>query len=207
MKLRIANCELRIPPSCDSTATPANSPFEIRGSKSSAAFTLIEIMVVVAIIAVIMGIGIPAFYNSLKAEGLRKAVNDVQEACNKARAQAIMSGASAELHFNPVERTFSVSGGSAPTGLDADGNPAPAPAPSGSSGSWQLPDSVSLEMLYVNMVERKDADSATVKFYPNGTCDEMVLVLESEKRELRAISLEITTGLASVETDPRKLLR
>ncbi len=173
------------------------------------AFTLIEIMVVVAIIAVIMGIGVPALYNGLKAEGLRKAVNDVQEACNKARAQAIMSGAVASLQFKPVERTFSVSGGSAPVSQDADGNPAPAPAPTPSSagGSWQLPDSVSLEMLYVNMVECKDADSATVKFYPNGTCDEMVMVLESEKKELRAISLEITTGLASVETDPHKLLR
>ena len=173
----------------------------------TAGFTLIEIMVVVAIIAVAMAIGIPTLYSGLKAEGLRKAVNEVQDACNKARAQAIMSGAVASLHFNPVARTFSVGGSSAPANPDADGNPAPAPAAASGSGSWQLPDNVSLEMLYVNMVECKDADTATVKFYPNGTCDEMVMVLESEKKELRAISLEITTGLASVETDPRKLLR
>jgi hypothetical protein len=38
-----------------------------------------------------------------------------------------------------------------------------------------------------------------VRFFPNGTCDEMTLVLRSDKNEWRTISLEVTTGLASVE--------
>jgi hypothetical protein len=59
-------------------------------------------------------------------------------------------------------------------------------------------------MLDVNLNEYKDAEEAEVRFYPNGTCDEMTLILVSDKNEWRKISLEITTGLASVETDPNK---
>ena len=50
MKLRIANCELRTPPG----RSDANSSFEIRPSKFHGAFTLIEVMVVVVLLALIV---------------------------------------------------------------------------------------------------------------------------------------------------------
>jgi prepilin-type N-terminal cleavage/methylation domain-containing protein len=145
------------------------------------AFTLIEIMIVVGIMGIVMGMGIPAFYSAVRREGMRKAVNDVVEACNKARAQAIMSGRNSEVRFHPPERSFSTEG-----------------------FSGQLPGNVYIEMLDVNFTEFKDWDDARVRFYPNGMCDEMTLVLRSDKNEYRLISLEITTGLTSVETDPQK---
>jgi prepilin-type N-terminal cleavage/methylation domain-containing protein len=145
------------------------------------AYTLIEIMIVVGIMGIVMSMGIPAFYSALRKEGLRRAVDEVVGACNKARAQAIMSGTTAELRFRPLEKAFSTEG-----------------------FSGQLPDNVNFEMLDVNFVEFKEWDAARVRFYPNGTCDEMTLVLRSDKNEYRLISLEITTGLASVENDPQK---
>ena len=42
---------------------------------------------------------------------------------------------------------------------------------------------------------------AEVRFYPNGTCDELTLVLLSERQERRNIWLEVVTGLAFMETD------
>ena len=63
------------------------------------AFTLIEIMVVVAIMGIVLAAGIPSIYNGMRKEGIRKAVSDVMEACEKARAQAIMTGRTSEVHF------------------------------------------------------------------------------------------------------------
>ncbi len=56
-------------------------------------------------------------------------------------------------------------------------------------------------MLDVNLSEYKDQETARVRFYPNGTCDEMTLILRSDKGEQRGIVLEITTGLATVLND------
>ena len=47
-------------------------------------------------------------------------------------------------------------------------------------------------------------EEAHVWFYSNGTCDEMSLVLLSDKGERRNIFLEVVTGLAEFEVDPLK---
>ena len=60
-----------------------------------------------------------------------------------------------------------------------------------------------IEMLDVNLSEYKQADEARVRFFSNGTCDEMTLIVRVGT-EWRKISLELTTGLASLETDPNK---
>ena len=51
-----------------------------------------------------------------------------------------------------------------------------------------------------------DAEEAHVRFYPNGTCDELRIVLINlENRESRGIFLEVTTGLATIEGNPENL--
>jgi len=45
------------------------------------------------------------------------------------------------------------------------------------------------------------ADEVHVRFYPNGTCDEMIMIFMSDNNELKGISLEITTALPYVLTD------
>jgi prepilin-type N-terminal cleavage/methylation domain-containing protein len=139
-----------------------------------AAFTLIEIMLVVIIIGLVMGMGVPSIYRGLKQEGMRKAVDDIMEACNKTRATAILSGKTTELHFAPVDKK-----------VEAPGH------------SVQLPGNVSIEMLDVNFSEFKDAESAAVRFFPNGRCDDMTIVLRSDRNEWRILSLEITTAICT----------
>ena len=60
-----------------------------------------------------------------------------------------------------------------------------------------------VETLDINMsgVEFNDAESARVRFYPNGVSDEMRMIL-FDGRERMGIELEITTGLANVVPDP-----
>ena len=172
-------------------------------------FTLIEIMVVVAIIGIVMAMGIPSILSGLKREGIRKATADLLEACEKARAQAIVNGVTTAVQFHPFSGDFSVgTGGSETYSIQADSASQTGGGARMVGGfSARLPDSVKFEMLDVNLVEYSAADEALVRFFPNGTCDEMVAILLSDQNERRVVSLEITTAMPSVCDDPRKLLR
>jgi type II secretion system protein H len=156
-----------------------------RGSASG--FTLIEVMVVVAIIGIILAAGIPSLYGFMHKEGLRKTVSDIVETCQSARAQAILHDSTVELVFHPQDGTCDASGSSS------------------GYGSWAHSArfvNCSIEMLDVNLREYKDADVAKVRFFPNGTSDELTLVLRSDKNEWRTIKLEITTALPVVSNGP-----
>jgi len=159
-----------------------------RGSaKASSArgFTLIEIMVVVAIMAVILGAGIPSLYGFFHKEGLRKTTGDILETCQSARAHAILSGSPTELVFHPRDGTCETAG------------------TDGGYGAWAHSaklENCTIEMLDVNLQECKEFDTVKVRFFPNGTCDEMTLVLRSRDNEWRKISLEITTALPTLST-------
>jgi hypothetical protein len=73
--------------------------------------------------------------------------------------------------------------------------------------SAKLPESVAFEMLDVNLMEFNAAEDAKVQFFPDGRCDEMTVILVSDKGERRAVTLEITTSLATMYNDPRELLQ
>ena len=165
------------------------------------AFTLIEIMVVVAIMGLILATGIPSIYRIWKKEGMRQAVSDVVEVCSNARARAIFSGSQVEVVFHPLERRFEIGGGSVSTAPPREGeveNLEKPPPPPGSGQTGQLPEDIIIEMLDVNLSEYRESEFVRVRFFPNGTSDEMTLILRSSKNEQRGITLEITTGLASV---------
>lgn len=144
--------------------------------KFQSAFTLIEVMVVVAVIGIIMAMGIPSIIHALKKEGMRKAVSDLVEACTEARATAILSGEKSDLVIRPQDGSFT-----------------------GGKFSESLPGNVWIEILGVNFVELQDAEEARVHFYPNGTSDEFTIVLTSDEDKAKKISLEVVTGLAVVE--------
>jgi hypothetical protein len=60
-----------------------------------------------------------------------------------------------------------------------------------------LPDGVDLALLYINLMDFSQSDVSRVRFFPNGTCDEMTVVLHSADG-WRKITLEFSTGIATV---------
>jgi len=167
------------------------------------AFTLIEIMIVVAIMAVLMGMTIPFARSVLHKEALNKAIDDIREVCQSARTLAIMRGSMTEVVFHGRDGTFEVAGagGGEAKHLGA------APQASGMSG--KLDEDLAFAALRINGVDilkLGEADVARVRFYPNGTCDELRLVLlRSTTGESRGLFVEITTGLVTIESDKWKL--
>jgi prepilin-type N-terminal cleavage/methylation domain-containing protein len=172
------------------------------------AFTLIELMVVVAIMGLILATGIPSIYRMFKKEGMRQAVGDVLDACSHARARAILQGSPVELVFHPLERRFEIrgaSGGAAPSpvrGGDDDTGKSPT-AHSGQAG--QFSQDIEIGMLEINGLNYRESEWTRVQFFPNGTSDEMRVVLDSAKGEVLGIELEISTGLASVVSDLQQI--
>ncbi len=172
----------------------------------SLGFTLIEIMIVVAIMGIVMTMSVPIVYKTLRKAPLRKAVSDVVEVCSHARARAIMQGVMTEVDIYPKENRLGLGGGASSPRPGGAASAAPgisAPTASGSGLSAQLSDRVIIETLDINMsgVEYNDAEIARIHFYPNGISDEMRMIL-FDGRDRVGIELEITTGLASVVPDP-----
>ncbi|MBU6410179.1 MAG: prepilin-type N-terminal cleavage/methylation domain-containing protein [Verrucomicrobia bacterium] len=159
--------------------------------KRRAAFTLMELMMVVAIIGLIMAMGIPSILLSLRQAPLRNAVNGVLEICTRSRDQAILARKIVTVTFEPK------------TGLVQTDATLDKALPSSRLGyapatSIHLDSSVSVQMLDIDLFDETRAASATMQFYPNGTCDEMTLVVVCNG-QYREISMDPTTALASVE--------
>jgi prepilin-type N-terminal cleavage/methylation domain-containing protein len=174
----------------------------------SPAFTLLELMIVVAIMGIVLTMGVPIVYKMRHESALRKAVKDVVEVCSQARATAILQSKATCVIFHPREGSFAVQGGGGAAQKPGAGMDLVNSAPKGSGLSGQLSDRVAIDMLDVDLTEYKDSEEVKVWFYPNGVCDELTLILHAldvERDPFRAISLEVTTGLASVETDVNKL--
>jgi prepilin-type N-terminal cleavage/methylation domain-containing protein len=159
--------------------------------ESRRAFTLIEIMMVVAILGLVMAMGVPGILAGLREEPMRKAVNDVVEICGHARAMAILSGKTTTVVFHPHDGT--IDGGDAPAGAVSTRNSGQV------TTSAQFENGIIIEALDINLIEDKDAEIAGVRFFPNGTSDEMTLILHSGE-DWRKITLEVTTALASATT-------
>lgn len=153
------------------TGDRRHSPFEIRRLKFATGFTLIEMMVVLAILGLVAAMGVPPLVKALQKNGMRLAVGEVQDACLAAREKAIWSQQKVAVVFYPQTRTFSVEGG---TGA-------------------QLPDGIEFAMVDIFRQDYAESDWAKVFFNPDGTCDEAVIVLVG-RGEREKITLDYAIG-------------
>jgi type II secretion system protein H len=140
------------------------------------AFTLIEIMIVVAIIGLMAAISAPALLSMLQKDGMRKAESDVTELLGDARAQAILKGQTTDVSFRPADNRLDSSTGKSVT----------------------LAEGIAMEGIGINLMDFSETEVSRVRFFPNGTSDELTLVLHSGD-DWRKITLEFSTALARAD--------
>ncbi|MDB6020258.1 MAG: hypothetical protein JWQ04_115, partial [Pedosphaera sp.] len=155
---------------------PSNNPQSVIRNPQSSAFTLIELMMVVAIMVIAMALSYPAISDMVHRAPMAQAVKDVMEKCRYARAQAILTGKTMEFRIYPQDLRIEVAEAPADTvpGSTPPVNSDAAPAtggyvpkdPSDSSHTAQISGEVTLEMVDVNFTSYKEADVARVRFYP-----------------------------------------
>jgi prepilin-type N-terminal cleavage/methylation domain-containing protein len=142
-------------------------------------FTLIEIMMVVAVIGLTLTMGIPSFLRVLKKEGMRKAESELTEACQSARRAAIMNNQTTDLILHPLDGSFEVPG---------------------AFERATFPSDIVIDILGVNFIQLEKADEARVHFFPNGTSDEFTILIHSTADlAYRKISLDTVSALPMVE--------
>jgi len=169
-------------------------------------------MIVVGIMGIILTMSVPIVWKVWHKAPMNKAIADIVEVCSNARARAILQGREVDLIIHPRDGRFELSSAPAPVQqantMDGAAALAAQPAPismSGSGLSAQL-DRVIIEDLDINKIPGgfRDADQARVRFFPNGTSDEMSLFRLSDQGQRCEILLEVTTGLANVEWEVRR---
>lgn len=163
-------------------------------------------MVVVGIMAVIMTISVPFFARQMHKDSMRQAVADVTEMCREARNRAVLEGKIMELRIQPGSKTFSVAAGTAATtttsgaAVGATANESGSESSPTASLSRKLSDSIIIEFIGVNLQpDLQLTEQCGAFFYPNGTADELVMVLRSDRGEVRQISVDVVTGIPDVE--------
>lgn len=168
-----------------------------------AAFTLIEIMVALGIIAVVLSVGIPFFVRERHKDSMRAAVGDIVELCQEARNHAVLNAVIVELRINPADRTISVVPGSAAansSGSSAvDATEAQQHRGSSASLTRKISDHILFEFLEVNREANQDRQPRSCFFYSNGTCDELHIIIRSDQNEVRKITTDMVTGIADVD--------
>ncbi len=181
------------------------------GINARGAFTLIELMIVIAIMAVVMSLSIPTFYRSLEKDTIRRATQSILDQCADARAQAIISGRPCDLLIRPLERTLEpqlaqdarkseeelmleqAEKAASAAQKTADGGPE-------SASRNGLPDDITIMFLGVNFVaDLQNSEAVPVRFYPNGTGDEFTMLIRSDRNEWRKFTMEVATGIVKWE--------
>jgi prepilin-type N-terminal cleavage/methylation domain-containing protein len=143
-----------------------------------AAFTLIEVMMVVAILGLTLTMGFPSFVRTLRREGMGKVERGLVEACQSARSTAILNNQFTYLVIRPQDRIFSVPGAYA---------------------AVDIPKDIVIDTIGVNFVPMEGEEEARVRFAPNSTSDEFIIILHGSDGSYRTIYLDTITALPLVE--------
>jgi prepilin-type N-terminal cleavage/methylation domain-containing protein len=176
-----------------------------------AAFTLIEILLVVVIILIATGIAMPSFVASYRGARLRSSIRMVVMASRYARATAVLKQMDTAILFDSALHTIEVVGlkeeGATQGGFLDDEQP---------MGTDDEEENISIQTLMerrladdVEIVEVSSDEGITeeegiyaVNYFANGMCEEYTIVLRDDRNKSATIEIDPLSARAHVEMGP-----
>ncbi|MGY8650777.1 MAG: pilus assembly FimT family protein [Verrucomicrobiia bacterium] len=170
-------------------------------SRRNAGFTLVEIMVVVAIMGVLLGLALMNFNAINKKEPLEQAVSDLEGLCRRARTEAIVKS-------RPMDLTLDSDGGRFELATAPHAQNAPDPESGLLIATVQeaatldqaaLPTGVEFEIV----LPEESLDSETpgvvvIRFYPNGTAEPLEALMIMSGEGVYTLVLDPVTGRLNI---------
>ena len=160
------------------------------------AFTLVEILAVLAIIGIMIGISVPSFRAFLDKEPLEQAISDVEALCRLARAEAIVNQRSMDVVFNDADETVALTIA-----------PRVVTKPDDLTGEDIQATEEAREIDHVELLAdleiidpEQEEGRVLIRFYPNGT-SESLQVRVSTTEGAYLLTLDPVTGHARVTND------
>jgi Tfp pilus assembly protein FimT len=215
------------PPACTRKAWPTAPCRVVRHH----ALTLLEILLVLALIVIVFAVAVPTLTGSLSHQRLKKSGEVVRAAFSRARVEAMRTGQIQAFHSQAWGNKYDVvSWSMAEDAIEAD-VPAAADVPATSAGGWGLMNAQTAETLpdgivFVGQTEIVDERTETIAaeavdtaatasrydtpwsppilFYPDGTTSDARVVLRNERGWIVAVELRGLTGVASVGRPERE---
>jgi prepilin-type N-terminal cleavage/methylation domain-containing protein len=185
--------------------------------------TLVELLVVLALLVVIGSIVVPVFTGSFASVRLRRAGDQVLTRWSQARARAIETGEAYQFRFTPETGAYRVEpwtnlvekgaagsrlATSASTAPDSSASPSVTSDDSAAVQSRSLPekitfqsgqlaveDALSRERQVGSMQSVGDELSTPILFFPDGTTSEASVVLANDRNQFVRLTLRGLTGV------------
>ncbi|HIG81149.1 MAG TPA: type II secretion system protein GspH [Verrucomicrobiales bacterium] len=165
-----------------------------------AGFTLVEIMVVVAIMGVLLGLALMNFHALNKKEPLEQAVSDLEGLCRRARTEAIVKSRPMDLTLDSEGRRFELATAPhAQNAPDPDGLLIATVQEAVTLDQAALPTGVEFEIV----LPEESPDSETpgvvvIRFYPNGTAEPLEALMIMSGEGVYTLVLDPVTGRLNV---------
>ena len=143
-----------------------------RRPKRACGFTLLEVVVALAIVVIVLAVSVPAMQNFYESSQYRGAIGDVVSLLGSARHTAIRTGNDQDVFIYPNERRIT-----------------------SGRASKILPEGVSLEVLGSAELNRDDA--GVIRFYPDGGASGGYVNIASESGTVVQVQVDWLLGRVS----------
>jgi general secretion pathway protein H len=153
----------------------ARTPTSSTNSRAERGFTLVELMVVLALLALAYGLAAPAFTRAVAGSELRGAARELALALNRARADAVVGGGPRRLTVDGLAGTYG-------TGLARHA------IPFGMTISAAVPEAL-----------RSTAHVAAIDFFPDGGSTGGRVTLTTREGARAAVAVDWLTGRVRAE--------
>lgn len=154
-------------------------------------FTLIELIVVLALIAILTAVILPEMRGSLEESVLRSTARSMVAACNSANSRAVASGQAHRLVIDPSNHRYRIE-------RSPDSSRSrPADSPSSTPESAAIDPRIAVE---IHHLEPPTANTSqpTVEFHPDGTVDAAEFRLRDRSGFAIAIRLNPITARPAI---------